>query len=160
MRYMALDIGEKRIGIATSDPQGRVASPLCVLDAHIVADNSREWTRLVEEWEPDALVIGQPLGLSGEPTAQTSRVQQIGDAVATRANLPHYFVDERLSSKQAKRALRDMGYDEKRMRGKIDMLAASIFLQSWLDEQNAAESTADGASVPAQITTNDIESTD
>jgi putative Holliday junction resolvase len=133
---MALDIGEKRIGIATSDPQGCVASPLCVLDAHAVANNGREWTHLLNEWEPDALVFGQPLGLSGEPTAQTTRVQKIGNEIATRAELPCFFVDERLSSKQAKQALRDMGYDEKRMRGKVDMLAAAIFLQSWLDEQH------------------------
>lgn len=143
MRYMGLDIGQKRIGIAISDPSGKVASPICVLEANAVFANGREWTRLVEEWEPDVLIFGLPLGLDGSATAQTQAVREAAEGVAARAHLPHFFTDERLSSKEAKRALREMGYDEKHMRGKVDMLAASIFLQAWLDSNNETKAESE-----------------
>ena len=135
MRIMALDIGEKRIGIAISDPKERVASPLVVLDAVQVERGEKPFTRLLEDWEPELLLCGLPLTLNGEEGPQAQRVRKVAQAISARFHIPIEFADERLSSREAKRILREEGLDERSMRGKIDMIAASVFLQAWLDEK-------------------------
>jgi putative Holliday junction resolvase len=135
MRIMALDIGEKRIGIAISDPQERVASPLVVLDAVQVERGEKPFTRLLEDWEPELFLCGLPLTLNGEEGPQAQRVRKVAQAISARFLIPIEFTDERLSSREAKRILREEGLDERSMRGKIDMIAASVFLQAWLDEK-------------------------
>lgn len=143
MRIMALDIGDVRCGIAVSDPARRVASPVCVLPAAEVAAHAASFRRVLEDWEPDGLLFGLPLTLSGEEGPQAAHVRQIAQAVQQNTGLPASFADERLSSKEAKRELRQMGYDERNMRGKVDMVAAAIFLQAQLD--------ANAASPPASM---------
>ena len=135
MRIMALDIGEKRIGIAISDPKERVASPLVVLDAVQVERGEKPFTRLLEDWEPELFLCGLPLTLNGEEGPQAQRVRKVAQEVSARFLIPIEFIDERLSSREAKRILREEGLDERAMRGKIDMIAASVFLQAWLDEK-------------------------
>ena len=135
MRIMALDIGEKRIGIAISDPKERVASPLVVLDAMQVERGEKSFTRLLEDWEPELFLCGLPLTLNGEEGPQAQRVRKVAQAISARFHIPIEFADERLSSREAKRILREEGLDERAMRGKIDMIAASVFLQAWLDEK-------------------------
>ena len=135
MRIMALDIGEKRIGVAISDPQERVASPLVVLDAVQVERGEKPFTRLLEDWEPELFLCGLPLTLNGEEGPQALRVRKVAQAISARFHIPIEFADERLSSREAKRILREEGLDERSMRGKIDMIAASVFLQAWLDEK-------------------------
>ncbi len=132
---MALDIGDVRCGIAISDPAGRVASPVCVLPAKEVESGASSFQRVLEDWEPEELLFGLPLTMSGEEGPQAAHVKQIASVIQRSTGLPAHFADERLSSKEAKRELREAGYDEKRMRGKVDMVAAAIFLQSWLDSQ-------------------------
>lgn len=135
VRIMALDIGEVRIGIAISDPAERVASPLCVLPAQEVLSGAKSFRRVLEDWEPELLVCGLPLSLSGDEGPQAQRVKQNAAAIASLAGIDYVFADERLSSAEAKRSLHDLGYTERAMRGKIDMIAASLFLQAWLDER-------------------------
>lgn len=130
---MALDIGEVRCGIAISDPAMRVASPVCVLPSAEVIANAASFRRVVEDWEPEALLSGLPLSLNGEYGPQAKRIQEQAQRIAKTLGLPLEFCDERLSSTEAKRVLREQGLNEKSMRGKVDMIAASIFLQSWLD---------------------------
>lgn len=130
---MALDIGEVRCGIAVSDPQGRIASPVCVLPTQEVLANASSFRRVVEDWEPELLLSGLPLSLNGEKGPQAQRIEEQAVRIAKTLDLPLEFCDERLSSAEAKRALREDGHSEKSMRGKVDMIAASIFLQSWLD---------------------------
>ena len=133
MRIIALDIGEKRVGVAISDPTERVATPVCVLAATDIEQNAKPWRRVLDDWRPEAIVCGLPLTLSGEEGPQAERVRQVAAKVAEQTSLPLYFTDERLSSSEAKRSLREKGFSEKAMRGKVDMIAASIFLQAWLD---------------------------
>ncbi len=130
---MALDIGKTRCGIAVSDPAGAVASPICVLPAQQVLGCEPPFRRLIEDWEPELLLVGLPLTLSGDVGPQARRIQSQAQAIAEKTGLPLEFTDERLSSTQAKRSLREKGYDEKGMRGKVDMIAASLFLQAWLE---------------------------
>lgn len=137
MRVLALDIGEVRVGVAVSDPAGRVASPVCVLPAAEVLSHARTFVRVLEDWEPDVLVCGRPMTLAGEEGPQAERIMAQARAIAERCDLPLEFADERLSSAEAKRILREQGLNERSMRGKVDMVAASLFLQSWLDANEA-----------------------
>ncbi len=137
MRALALDIGEVRVGVAVSDPAGRVASPVCVLPAAEVLSHARTFVRVLEDWEPDVLVCGRPMTLAGEEGPQAERIMAQARAIAERCDLPLQFADERLSSAEAKRILREQGLNERSMRGKVDMVAASLFLQSWLDANEA-----------------------
>lgn len=136
MRALALDIGEVRVGIAVSDPAGRVASPVCVLRAAEVLAHASTFRRVLEDWEPEILVCGRPMTMAGEDGPQAQRIMEQGEKIAAACGLDLEFVDERLSSAEAKRILREQGLSEKSMRGKVDMVAASLFLQSWLDARN------------------------
>ena len=140
MRIMALDIGEKRIGVAVSDPGERVASPIAVLPAAEVLQKAPSFRRLLEDWEPELLVCGLPMTLAGEEGPQAQRIREQAQRIAQAAELPVEFSDERLSSQEAKRSLREKGLSEKQMRGKVDMIAASVFLQAWLDARHQSES--------------------
>lgn len=135
MRIMALDIGEVRCGIAISDPAESVASPLCVLPTVEVLSNASTFRRVCEDWEPEMILSGLPITLSGEIGPQAKRIKEQAEQIANNLGLPLQFCDERLSSSQAKRALREAGLSEKQMRGKLDMIAACNFLQSWLDSR-------------------------
>lgn len=137
MRALALDIGEVRIGIAASDASGRIASPVKVLPAAEVLGMSRTFRRILEDYEPEVLVCGRPQTMGGEDGPQAERIMAQARQVADACALPLEFADERLSSSEAKRILRAQGLKEKQMRGKIDMIAASLFLQAWLDSHGA-----------------------
>ena len=136
MRALALDIGEARVGVAVSDPAGRVASPVCVLPAQEVLAHAASFRRVLEDWEPELLVCGRPMTLAGEEGPQAARVRAQAERIAAACGLPLEFEDERLSSAEAKRILREQGLSERAMRGKVDMVAASLFLQSWLDARH------------------------
>lgn len=136
MVALALDIGETRIGIAVSDASGRIASPVKVLPAAEVTGLAKPFRYVLEDYEPDVLVSGRPMTMAGERGPQAERVEAIARELADKLDLPLYFEDERLSSAEAKRILREQGLNEKQMRGKVDMIAASLFLQSWLDRRN------------------------
>ena len=130
---MALDIGEVRVGIATSDATGTVASPVTVLPAQEVLSHARTFRRVLEDYEPDLLLCGRPKTLAGEDGPQAERLMAQAASIAKACGLPLEFADERLSSREAKRILREEGMNERAMRGKVDMVAASLFLQAWLD---------------------------
>mgnify|MGYP004532736375 FL=1 len=139
MRVLALDIGEVRIGIAVSDASGRVASPVKVLPAAEVLSCAKTFRRILEDYEPEVLVCGRPQTMSGEDGPQAERVMAQARSIAEACDLPLEFADERLSSSEAKRILREQGLNEKQMRGKVDMIAASLFLQAWLDSRGSGD---------------------
>lgn len=139
MRALALDIGEVRIGIAASDASGRVASPVKVLPAAEVLSCAKTFRRILEDYEPEVLVCGRPQTMSGEDGPQAERVMAQARSIAEACDLPLEFADERLSSSEAKRILREQGLNEKQMRGKVDMIAASLFLQAWLDSRGLGD---------------------
>ena len=133
MRVLALDIGEVRVGIAVSDPTGRVASPVTVLPAQEVLAHAVTFRRVLEDWEPELLVCGLPRTLAGEEGPQAERIRAQAEKIARSCGLPLEFEDERLSSAEAKRILKEQGLSERAMRGKVDSVAAGLFLQSWRD---------------------------
>ena len=140
MRALALDIGEVRVGIAASDATGTVASPVKVLPANEVLSLARPFRLVIEDYEPDVLVCGRPKTMSGEDGPQTEKLMSQARDLGDRLGIPVEFADERLSSSEAKRILREQGVSERNMRGKVDMIAASLFLQAWLDSRSEGNS--------------------
>ena len=140
MRALALDIGEVRVGIAASDVTGTVASPVKVLPANEVLSLARPFRLVIEDYEPDVLVCGRPKTMSGEDGPQAEKLIAQALDLGNRLGIPVEFADERLSSSEAKRILREQGVSERNMRGKVDMIAASLFLQAWLDSRSEGNS--------------------
>lgn len=136
MIALALDIGEARVGIAVSDATGTLAMPVKVLPAQEVLGNARSFRYIIDDYEPEVLVCGRPETLAGEDGPQAQRVVEAAEKIARATGLPLEFIDERLSSREAKRILREQGLSEREMRGKVDSVAASLFLQTWLDVRN------------------------
>ena len=140
IRALALDIGEVRVGIAASDVTGTVASPVKVLPANEVLSLARPFRLVIEDYEPDVLVCGRPKTMSGEDGPQAEKLMAQALDLGNRLGIPVEFADERLSSSEAKRILREQGVSERNMRGKVDMIAASLFLQAWLDSRSEGNS--------------------
>jgi putative Holliday junction resolvase len=135
MRILGLDIGEKRIGVAVSDPSGTVATPLKVLDAAAALSSKSELPDIVEEYDVGRVVVGIPLSLDGTEGPQATRVRGAAARIAELLEVPIDFADERLSSVEAMRALGSGGVSAKASRGRVDMIAASLLLQGYLDRR-------------------------
>lgn len=139
MRVLALDIGEKRIGVAVSDTEGRVAMPLRVVDARRALGDGAELVRMAQDYEVDRLVVGLPIGLDGVEGRQAARVRRDAERLARFLRLPVDYVDERFTSAEAERRMRETGADSRAMRGSIDMVAAAVLLQAYLDARREDE---------------------
>lgn len=140
MRVLALDIGEKRIGVAVSDPSQRVATPLAVLDARAVLGDGVGLKRLLEDYDDVAeIVVGLPRSMDGSEGPQAARVRAAAERIRTVTGLNIRFVDERLSSAEAERRMAEGGADSRARRGSVDMVAAAILLQAYLDGLRAEE---------------------
>ncbi|WP_420620530.1 Holliday junction resolvase RuvX [Candidatus Poriferisocius sp.] len=133
-RALGIDLGERRIGVAVSDAEGRVATPITVIERS--GSRNRDHQRiseLVAEYEAGVVVVGLPLSLDGSagPAAQAAE-QEVGELEAALA-VPVFTHDERFTTAIAERALAESGLSGKARRQRVDMVAASVILQSWLD---------------------------
>lgn len=144
MRILALDIGEKRTGIAVSDVDGKVAMPVKVLSTAEVMGASASFKRVIEDYQPELLLFGLPVTLAGQEGPQAKRVREQAESISAQTGLPSVYFDERLSSTQAKRILRENGHSERSMRGKTDMIAASLLLQAYLEAHDVDSTDANG----------------
>jgi len=143
VRLLGLDVGDARVGVAVSDPSGSVATPLVVLDARTLEGDLRPLARLVEEYEVEAIVVGLPLTLAGEEGPQARAVRELAGRWSASLDVPLLFADERLTTSQARRSLSEAGLDERASRKAVDMVAAALILQGYL------ESRRDGDDPPA-----------
>jgi len=135
LRILALDVGEKRIGVALSDPTGVLASPLTTIESKGQDSDIDEVLRLAEEHEAGEIVVGLPLSMSGRRGPQAGRVDAFVRAMAERTDIPLKSMDERLSSVQAERMLRESGVEPSKNKARIDSAAAAVVLQSYLDSR-------------------------
>jgi putative Holliday junction resolvase len=137
MRVMALDYGERRVGVAISDELQLIARPLTTIRrekkgyAQII-DRIRE---LVDENEVATLVVGLPLNMDGSRGAAVDRVESFISDLRRSVSIPVVAVDERLTSREADRMLREMGMGLRERRARSDEYAASVILQDYIDEQ-------------------------
>ncbi|MDW8147407.1 MAG: Holliday junction resolvase RuvX [Roseiflexaceae bacterium] len=130
---MALDVGERRIGIALSDPTRTLAAPLTTIRAEPRAAALKRIATLIREHEVTALVIGLPLTMSGNVGPQATLVQQFADELRQMIEIPLYFIDERLTTAAAERMMLELNLKPEQRKARIDEVAASIILQDFLD---------------------------
>ena len=137
-RILALDVGDRRIGVAVGDPTGLLATPIDTVDGERESLALDEVVRLIADYEVEEIVVGLPLSLSGRPGAQARRVREFAEAIGRRVAIEVVFQDERYSSVQAERLLRESGKRPSRDKGRVDSAAAAIILQSYLDSRRAS----------------------
>ncbi|HYT67483.1 MAG TPA: Holliday junction resolvase RuvX [Vicinamibacterales bacterium] len=141
MRALGIDYGERRIGLALSDASGLLASPWKKLpnDANVGAAARRlaDEVRALQADETglDAIVIGLPRRLSGEPNDQTARVQKLAQLLAAEVSVPIALQDERLTSHAAEELLAQRERDWRRRKDQLDAMAAALILQDYLDHR-------------------------
>ena len=138
MRILALDVGEKRIGVALCDPTELLASPLTTITRTEESSDVDEVLRLVAQHDAGEIIVGLPVSLSGRMGPQAERVAEFADLLVERATIPVKSVDERLSSVQAERLLRESGIKPSRDRARVDAAAAAVILQAHLDSKRAS----------------------
>jgi putative Holliday junction resolvase len=132
---MALDVGQRRIGVALSDPTRTLASPLLTLHAAPRARAFQRIAALVQEHAVAELVLGLPLTMSGEIGPQARDVQSFAEELRQTLTIPMHLFDERLTSAAAERMMADLGIRPEQRKARIDEVAASIILQDFLDSQ-------------------------
>lgn len=136
-RYLAVDYGRKRIGLAISDPLGMIASPAGFIERR--AGKRPPLTKILaraKELEARGFVLGLPLDGEGHETDWTAEIRAVGVEIAKRTGLPVRFLDERFTTAAALRTLKEMGESTRGRKGDVDALAATILLQQALNVQS------------------------
>ena len=138
MRAIGLDVGERRIGVATGDTESHIAVPVGAVDRAVVDDEIGEILAMAAGRDAEAIVVGLPLSMNGRMGAQAEVTQEFIDALAARTAIAIDTVDERLTSVEAERRIRESapaGRGKRRApsKGAIDAAAAVLILQAWLD---------------------------
>jgi putative Holliday junction resolvase len=134
-RILALDVGRKRIGLAVSDPLGITAQGLPTLQRTRIREDLEALERLCREYEVRLLLIGHPLHMSGDESRQSIYTREFADRLRERTQVPVEFLDERLTTVQAERVLRESGISIEKRAKAVDQLAAVLLLQSFLDSR-------------------------
>ena len=133
-RLMAIDYGERRIGLAISDPTGTIASPAgAILRRRGKRPPVAEILRRAEALEARGFVVGLPLDGNGDETPRSREVRLVAEAIGVRSGKPVELVDERYTTATALRAVREMGGSTRGRKGDVDALAAAVLLQRVLD---------------------------
>jgi putative Holliday junction resolvase len=142
MRILAVDPGEKRLGLALSDPSGAIASPLTILEHISRPLDAARIAQIAAEHQAGEIVIGQALDDEGQPTFEGRRARRLAAAVRAQTDLPVILWDESGSTQAAWAARLAMGASRRRRRGHQDELAAAIILQSYLDARASSTGAA------------------
>ena len=135
-RVLGIDYGERRIGLALSDPMGIIAKPLRVIDRKKTTDYISEILSTSKEKNANIIVVGLPLTLRGKQSKQTEIVLKFIENLTQLGKIPVVPVDERLSSISAKKSLQLQGVKTGHEKGRVDETAAAIILQEYLDSQS------------------------
>lgn len=137
MRFLGIDFGERRIGVAVSDAEATLATPLVTLNRKDDASAIRQLMRIVSEEGIEALVVGDPRRLDGSRGDASDRAAGFAAKLAKTAELPFELVNEVLTSVEASERLRAAGVNTRRHPERIDAVAAQIILQEALDRRRA-----------------------
>jgi putative Holliday junction resolvase len=133
MRILAIDTGEKRIGLALSDPERIIASSYGVVIHKAFEDDIKCINNIIIQNEVDLVVIGQALDEDGNATPSSRRAVKFGEGLKSRFQIQVVYYDEGGTTQEAKEATLLMGLNRKNRRGHLDNLAATILLQRYLD---------------------------
>jgi putative Holliday junction resolvase len=144
VRALGIDLGSKRIGIAISDRDGTVATPVDV----VARTRDRQATHrtiagLVAEWEAEIVVVGMPYRLDGQMGPAAIAAQAEADELADTLGVPVETYDERLTTVTAQRSIIEMQMSPEARRKVVDKIAAAVMLQSWLDHRRSVNRPED-----------------
>ena len=137
-RVLGIDFGERRVGLALSDPSATIAQPLPTITRRLgKRPPIAAITEIIQQQEVGEVVVGLPLNLAGDETDWTRTVRDFGNKLQERAGIPVEFLDERLTSVQAERAVRGSGLkrSDREQKHRIDAAAAVLLLQTYLDRR-------------------------
>ncbi|MGD2136007.1 MAG: Holliday junction resolvase RuvX [Gemmatimonadales bacterium] len=133
-RLLAVDVGAKRIGLALSDPDQMVAHPLATVTRRAGKRFPMRALRThLERQRPVGVVVGLPLTPEGAEDARAAEAREVGSLIQARSGLPVAFQDERMTTARALSAVRDLGGGMRGKKDRVDQLAATTLLQSFLD---------------------------
>ncbi|MEX0653301.1 MAG: Holliday junction resolvase RuvX [Phycisphaeraceae bacterium] len=132
MRYMAIDLGQKRTGVAVGDDVTGLATPVEVITTASEDERLHRLGKLIEEHGPAALVVGLPLNMDGTAGPAAKRVQQFAERLGKRFALPVHAFDERLSSDTANQQMAMSGLTHRQKKARRDALAAAVILRDFL----------------------------
>lgn len=132
--FLGIDYGERRIGLAKSDPTGMIATALKTLEVISPRDAVRQVAQAIQEFEPNGLVVGYPLNIEGKKTQKCLEIDKFINKLQAVYSGPIHREDERHSSEDAADIIHKHGKRTGRDKGRIDRLAAVIFLQHFLDD--------------------------
>lgn len=133
MKYLAIDYGTKRVGIAVSDMDGHFAFPRCTLKRETKAAFWEEFLALLEKEQPDAIVLGLPLHVDGAECTATRQVRNFAESLKRRTVLPIYWINEVLTSNDAEQRLYEQGLGFAKVKEIVDQHAAAVILESFLE---------------------------
>lgn len=140
-RRLAIDVGDARIGVAGSDPDGLLATPVETVPGRDVPAAQRRLAQLVDEYEPIEVVAGLPRSLKGGEGPAAAKVRSFATALAKRITpVPVRLVDERMSTVTAAQDMRASGVNSKKGRSRIDQAAAVVILQNALETERTSGS--------------------
>lgn len=135
-RVLGLDVGSRRIGVAVSDPLGITAQGLETLHRKNKKHDFAYLRRLIRDHEIGEIVVGLPLRMSGAEGMQARKIQLFADDLRKYFKLPIHLWDERLTSAEANRLLRETDLSIEKRGQAVDRMAAILILQSWMDSRN------------------------
>ncbi len=136
-RVLGVDVGTTRVGLALSDPAGITAQPLEVIDGPGASGFAAAIAERVRELEVEEIVVGIPLHMDGRRGPAAEAAEAFAVSLEEATGLPVRRWDERLSTKEAERAMRAGGADGRKQRGVVDKVAAAIVLGAYLDARRA-----------------------
>jgi putative Holliday junction resolvase len=136
MRILAVDHGEKRIGLALSDPAATIASPLQVIRHTTRLMHAAQIANLASENDVGLIIIGQSLDEEGQPNLAGRRASNFAEVLKEQTNIPIELVDESFSTQDARSTVIEMGVSRKKRRGHHDGLAAVMILRSYIEAHN------------------------
>jgi putative pre-16S rRNA nuclease len=136
-RILAIDYGSRRMGLAVSDALGITAQGLETLERKNKRADFGRLERTIREYQIKEIVLGNPLRMSGQEGAQSQKVAEFADELRQRFQLPVHLWDERLTSAEANRLLREMELSTKKRAQAVDRMAAVLILQSFLQSRSA-----------------------
>lgn len=130
--YLGFDFGFKRIGVAAGQKITCSARPVTTLSAHDGVPDWKQVAKLIREWSPEALIVGIPVQLDGTEQYTAPAARQFSQQLATRFYLPVHWVDERLTTVEARAELFAQGGYRNIKKTQVDSIAACIILEQWL----------------------------
>lgn len=138
---MGLDVGDRRIGVAVSDPLGLTAQPVLTLTRTNRKQDLKSLQRLIRKYQCAAIVVGNPLYMSGDQSPQAAKAQAFAQLLRDETHLPVHLWDERLTTTEAHRYLHAAGRPGTEHKSVVDQVAAVLILENYLAAKAASDAT-------------------